>query len=344
MRKLLLFAALAATAACGAQAQDSADGWEGIGTADCEWNAGHEQWPGYQDALVKGRPAFRRQVDGATEYLIADAWGREGYNLTLRVADDGLVGADVCQIGLATGYGPIMFADRYTRALYNMDHGNPLEFTQENVDYYQGISAFYEDEGRFVIDGIYFADYDAPSGAALGRYANGKEVITLRGEGYLNYRIDIDNAAWRTDASGNRWMDVELTKNDSPKVELLALEGSVQAGDLDIRQVTVDMEYGDIYQDRIVTARQDGVVSLPIDGINEGSTYTVFAIWYDKKGNQIDGGCVEFDCPGEVGIQGVATETAGEAAWYDLTGRRVSDPRNGVYVKVQNGQAVKVVK
>lgn len=44
-----------------------------------------------------------------------------------------------------------------------------------------------------------------------------------------------------------------------------------------------------------------------------------------------------------LGVEDVnCTPTSGEAAYYDLTGRRVSAPRHGIYVKVQNGKNLKI--
>lgn len=339
MRKTLLSAAFAALAAFGLQAQDAE--WEAWGTADAQWDTANSTWPSVQPAQVNDRDAYRRYLadEGVTEYRIVDAWGREGYDLILTVGDDGLVGAKVGQIGLSTGYGPVMFADRYTHALYNVDHGNPLDLSEQTVEYYRGYSAFYPDEGRFVIDGVYFADYDAGDGIALGTYARGKEIITLKGAQYKNYNIDLDDAAWRTDDDGKAWMDVTLQKNDCSKVRLLALKG---APSTEARAVFIEMEYGEMYSDQIVTALHDGTVSLPIEDIEEGSPYTVYALWYNAAGEQIDAGYVDFVCTLATIIQTTDFTQKGQAVYYDLTGRLCQPQAGGVYVKVQDGKAVKV--
>lgn len=41
-------------------------------------------------------------------------------------------------------------------------------------------------------------------------------------------------------------------------------------------------------------------------------------------------------------LTGLNTEDCAPAVYYDLMGRRVAEPRNGVFVKVQNGKATKV--
>lgn len=87
-----------------------------------------------------------------------------------------------------------------------------------------------------------------------------------------------------------------------------------------------------------------------------GTSHAVY-LWFtgfDRIGVQsvyvIDGkearsAIVYNDGSKDVGIQALATE-AGDAqpAYYDLMGRRVAQPQGGVFVKVQNGKATKVVK
>ena len=45
----------------------------------------------------------------------------------------------------------------------------------------------------------------------------------------------------------------------------------------------------------------------------------------------------------EAGVEGIEVE-AGEAVYYDLQGRKIANPDRGIYIKVVNGKATKIVK
>ena len=45
----------------------------------------------------------------------------------------------------------------------------------------------------------------------------------------------------------------------------------------------------------------------------------------------------------ETGITGIEAEN-GEAVYFNLQGVRVENPENGIFIRVQNGKAVKIMK
>lgn len=64
-----------------------------------------------------------------------------------------------------------------------------------------------------------------------------------------------------------------------------------------------------------------------------------FVVSFDAQGN----GTVQVGEAGTLGVDGIAAED-GEAVYFNLQGQKVLNPERGIYVKVQNGKAVKVVK
>ena len=44
------------------------------------------------------------------------------------------------------------------------------------------------------------------------------------------------------------------------------------------------------------------------------------------------------------GVDSIEVENDGEAVYFNLQGVRVDNPENGIFVRVANGKAVKVVK
>lgn len=72
------------------------------------------------------------------------------------------------------------------------------------------------------------------------------------------------------------------------------------------------------------------------------AAYQAVDQWKDFKVMMDKLEVIEPDSESETAIEGVDAGCASPAVYYDLTGRRVANPESGVYVKVQNGKALKV--
>lgn len=90
------------------------------------------------------------------------------------------------------------------------------------------------------------------------------------------------------------------------------------------------------------TIDKDGVPYTLYNGtpieIGDGS----WKLSYFARANGVDSEVKTLSVSKTTGIEGVAAED-GEAVWFNLQGVRVAEPQHGIYVRVANGKAAKVV-
>ena len=82
------------------------------------------------------------------------------------------------------------------------------------------------------------------------------------------------------------------------------------------------------------TALADNKLTLT----KSGEEYSVYAM---KDGVKSEAKTITADVPS--GIAGIEAEN-GEAVYFNLQGVRVENPENGIFIRVQNGKAVKITK
>lgn len=85
----------------------------------------------------------------------------------------------------------------------------------------------------------------------------------------------------------------------------------------------------------------DGYTALPDNKLTltkSGEEYSVYAM---KDGVKSEAKTITANVPS--GITGIEAEN-GEAVYFNLQGVRVQNPENGVFIRVQNGKAVKIMK
>ena len=82
------------------------------------------------------------------------------------------------------------------------------------------------------------------------------------------------------------------------------------------------------------TALADNKLTLT----KSGEEYSVYAM---KDGVKSEAKTITADVPS--GIAGIEAEN-GEAVYFNLQGVRVENPENGIFIRVQNGKAVKIAK
>ena len=85
----------------------------------------------------------------------------------------------------------------------------------------------------------------------------------------------------------------------------------------------------------------DGYTALPDNKLTltkSGEEYSVYAM---KDGVKSEAKTITANVPS--GIAGIEAEN-GEAVYFNLQGVRVENPENGIFIRVQNGKAVKIMK
>lgn len=131
--------------------------------------------------------------------------------------------------------------------------------------------------------------------------------------------------------------------NGVAKFELLAI------GDQGFKVKTWDGATDVYYVADTETVPADKWVQLYVDGYDvtmtiEGATAgEMFYLWFNVTNNQMMVSTNPNAGDTTEGIDGITIEN-GEAQYFNLQGVRVANPEKGIFVRVQNGKAVKVVK
>ena len=85
------------------------------------------------------------------------------------------------------------------------------------------------------------------------------------------------------------------------------------------------------------TKAAGNVIELPVD---EGTVE--YAVFY--QGEQMGAGWIQYNVTRDNNTGVAAIEAAGAAEYFNLQGQKISQPEKGLYIRVINGKAVKVVK
>lgn len=158
------------------------------------------------------------------------------------------------------------------------------------------------------------------------------------GDYQLNVRLSSEEAitALQTDLSIPEGMEVVSVKAGAGAKGHVVSYDKTSKG---IRIVMYSMTLGTIKSG-------ENILEIELSGKPGGDgTLTMYGtLMSDADRNSYEPGAVSFDLAGlTTGVEEIATDKS-ETIWYDLTGNKVSNPRNGLYIRVRNGKAEKVMR